>query len=313
MIQIQNLTKYYGDYRAVDNISFDVHDGEILGFLGPNGAGKTTTLKMMTCFMPPTEGVIKYNDLNVHDHSMEIRRMIGYLPESAPLYEYMSVLEYLNYICDLRDIRGEKRKDRLHAMIDTCGLKQVVGKNIGELSKGYRQRVGIAQAMIHEPEIVILDEPTVGLDPNQIVEIRNLIKHVGEQKTVILSTHILSEVEATCDRVVIISGGGIVADGTPESLRREMAGKTALCIELKGDLNGAAQAFTGIPGVELVKASLENGNTRVSFDVSQGYDVREEVYKRTVDKGWVIYEMIMEKTNLEDVFRQLTQSQGGLK
>jgi ABC-2 type transport system ATP-binding protein len=186
MIKIENLTKYYGDFKAVDNISFVVNDGEILGFLGPNGAGKTTTLKILTCFMPPSEGSIWFNDLNVQEHSMEIRKMIGYLPENAPLYEYMSVTEYLHYICDLREIKGPKRKERIAKMIEICGLEQVLGKDIGELSKGYRQRVGIAQAMIHEPDILVLDEPTIGLDPNQVVGIRNLIKDVGKEKTVIL-------------------------------------------------------------------------------------------------------------------------------
>lgn len=313
MINIQNLTKFYGDFKAVDNITFEVRDGEILGFLGPNGAGKTTTLKILTCFMPPTEGVIKFNDLDVHENSMEIRRLIGYLPENAPLYEYMSVREYLDYICDLREIKGQRRKDRMEAMINTCGLHSMTGKNIGDLSKGYRQRVGIAQAMIHEPEILILDEPTVGLDPNQIVEIRNLIKKVGKEKTVILSTHILSEVEATCDRVVIIASGEIVADGTPESLRNDMAGKSVIHLELKGHVQDAGRVLSGINGVEKVDTlSRKNGDTTmIDINILKGYDLREEVFRTSVDKGWTIYEMHHDKTNLEDVFRQLTKIQGG--
>ena len=313
MIKIENLTKFYGDFKAVDNISFDVHDGEILGFLGPNGAGKTTTLKVLTCFMPPTEGKIHFNDLEVYEHSMEIRRMIGYLPENAPLYEYMSVMEYLDYICDLREIKDSRRNDRMSAMIEICGLSKMIGKNIGELSKGYRQRVGIAQAMIHEPEILILDEPTVGLDPNQVVEIRNLIKEVGRKKTVILSTHILSEVEATCDRVVIISSGEIVADGSSETLRRDMAGKSVIHLELKGEVPDSNDVLSSLPGVEKVQTlSRENGDTtRLNIDVLKGYDIREDVFKTSVDKGWTIFEMHQEKTNLEDVFRQLTQSQEG--
>ncbi|MFC1692044.1 ATP-binding cassette domain-containing protein [Candidatus Latescibacterota bacterium] len=313
MIKIENLTKFYGDFKAVDNISFDVHDGEILGFLGPNGAGKTTTLKVLTCFMPPSEGKIHFNDLEVYEHSMEIRRMIGYLPENAPLYEYMSVREYLDYICDLREIKGSRRNDRMSTMIEICGLSKMIGKNIGELSKGYRQRVGIAQAMIHEPEILILDEPTVGLDPNQVVEIRNLIKEVGRKKTVILSTHILSEVEATCDRVVIISSGEIVADGSSETLRRDMAGKSVIHLELKGEVPDSNDVLSSLPGVEKVQIlSRENGDTtRLNIDVLKGYDIREDVFKTSVDKGWTIFEMHQEKTNLEDVFRQLTQSQEG--
>jgi len=312
MITIQNLTKYYGDFKAVDDISFEVRDGEILGFLGPNGAGKTTTLKMLTCFMPPTMGEIRFNDYNIREHSMEIRRMIGYLPENAPLYEYMNIREYLDYICDLRDITGSRRKDRMDAMIDTCGLSKMIGKNIGDLSKGYRQRVGIAQAMIHEPDIIILDEPTVGLDPNQIVEIRNLIKRVGKEKTVVLSTHILSEVEATCDRVVIIASGEIVADGSSETLRREMAGKSVIHIELKGGVPEAMQVYSSIAGVENIKELAgSNGTTRLDIDVSKGYDIREAVFKISVEKGWTIYEIHQDDTNLEDVFRQLTKIQGG--
>ena len=312
MIEIKNLTKYYSDFKAVDNISFEVRDGEILGFLGPNGAGKTTTLKILTCFMPPSDGEILFNDLNVKDNSMEIRRMIGYLPENAPLYEYMSVREYLDYICDLREIFDNRRKERIGKMIDICGLGTMIGKNIGDLSKGFRQRVGIAQAMIHEPDILILDEPTVGLDPNQVVDIRNLIKEVGREKTVILSTHILSEVEATCDRVVIISSGEIVADGSPETLRKEMVGETVINLELKGDMPDVEDVFSNIAGVEKVeKLSGSDGDTtQVAVSVSKGLDVREEIFKTTVEKGWIIYEMHVDKTNLEDVFRQLTQIQG---
>jgi ABC-2 type transport system ATP-binding protein len=311
MIRIQNLTKYYGDFRAVDNISFSVKDGEILGFLGPNGAGKTTTLKILTCFMPPSEGAINFNDLNVRDHSMEIRRMIGYLPENAPVYEYMSIREYLDYICDLRDIYGARRKDRMDAMIEICGLSKMMGKDIGELSKGYRQRVGIAQAMIHEPEVLILDEPTIGLDPNQIVEIRNLIKDIGKEKTVILSTHILSEVEATCNRVVIISSGEIVADGTPDSLQDQLAGQSILFLEMKGNTAEMADSFSGIGGVEKIHCVAESGvSARLEITVKHGFDVREEIFRKTVEKGWVILEMRHQKTNLEEVFRQLTFSQG---
>ncbi len=312
MIKIENLTKFYGDFKAVDNISFTVNDSEILGFLGPNGAGKTTTLKILTCFMPPTEGNIWFNDLDVHEHSMEIRKMLGYLPENAPLYEYMSVYEYLNYICDLREIIGSKRKNRMAKMVEICGLAEMLGKDIGELSKGYRQRVGIAQAMIHEPEILILDEPTVGLDPNQVVGIRNLIKEVGIEKTVIISTHILSEVEATCNRVIIISSGEIVADGTTETLRRDLASKAVIHIEIKGDSGYSPDVFSEIDGVEKVSSSskTENDTKQLEITVSNDQDIREEIFRKTVEKGWVLLEMNLHKTNLEEVFRQLTLSQG---
>jgi ABC-2 type transport system ATP-binding protein len=313
MIRIENLTKYYGDFRAVDNVSFSISDGEILGFLGPNGAGKTTTLKMLTCFMPPSEGSIHFNDLNVRDHSMEIRGMIGYLPENAPVYEYMSISEYLEYICDLRQIKGPRRKDRMDAMIDICGLSKMMGKDIGDLSKGYRQRVGIAQAMIHEPAVLILDEPTVGLDPNQIVEIRNLIKQVGREKTVVLSTHILSEVEATCDRVVIISSGEIVADGTPEALQDKLAGQSTMFLEVKGAALDMPMAYSEIDGVEKVHclANLGDQGARLEIAVKPGFDIRERIFRKTVERGWAILEMRQHKTNLEEVFRQLTLSQGG--
>ncbi len=313
MIKIENLTKYYGDFKAVDNISFTVNDGEILGFLGPNGAGKTTTLKMLTCFMLPSEGSIWFNDLGVHKDSMEIRKMIGYLPENAPLYEYMGVYEYLNYICDLREIYGSKRKDRMSKMIEICGLDNMIGKDIGELSKGYRQRVGIAQAMIHEPEILILDEPTIGLDPNQVVEIRNLIKDVGREKTVVLSTHILREVEATCNRVIIISSGEIVADGTTENLMSELAGQAVIHLELKGNISDAPDEFSSIDEVENVNlvSDSNNGTTKLDITLSGSQDITEEIFKKTVEKGWIILEMNQHKTNLEDVFRQLTLSREG--
>ncbi|MFC1551431.1 ATP-binding cassette domain-containing protein [Candidatus Latescibacterota bacterium] len=316
MIQINNLSKFYGDFRAVNDLSFTVNDGEILGFLGPNGAGKTTTLKMLTCFMPPSSGTITYNDLDVREHSMQIREKVGYLPENAPLYEYKSVREFLEYMCDLRNIKGTRKKDRISKMIETCGLSHVTGKDIGTLSKGYRQRVGIAQAMIHEPEILILDEPTIGLDPNQIVEIRNLIKKIGEEKTVILSTHILSEVEAACTRVVIISSGEIVADGTPESLKSQMAGSSVLHLEFIGDRRDAEAVFSTMGNARILEMSPgEGAGDTVTLDLSipGNSDIRREISEKITGKGWTILEMHLHKDNLEDVFRKLTQSNGGVQ
>jgi len=208
-IAVRNLTKLYGDEKAVDDISFDVGTGEILGFLGPNGAGKTTTMKIITCYMPQTAGSVEVDGLSTLDHSMEVRRKIGYLPELNPLYLDMNVLEYLEYTARLHGLRNKQLRQRQNEMVEVCGLQDVRHKDIGELSKGYRQRVGLAQSMIHDPEVLILDEPTSGLDPNQIVEIRNLIRRLGSAKTVILSTHILSEVQATCNRVIIINEGSI--------------------------------------------------------------------------------------------------------
>jgi ABC-2 type transport system ATP-binding protein len=212
-ITVRNLTKVYGAQKAVDSISFDVKTGEILGFLGPNGAGKSTTMKVITCFLPQTSGTVEVDGLSTIDRSLDVRKKIGYLPENNPLYHEMNVLEYLEYAAQLHGMKGSAINGRIKEMVHVCGLETVRHKDIGELSKGFRQRVGLAQAMIHEPDVLILDEPTSGLDPNQIVEIRNLIKQLGRAKTVILSTHILSEVQATCDRVLIINEGKIVADG----------------------------------------------------------------------------------------------------
>ncbi|MGB8321082.1 MAG: ATP-binding cassette domain-containing protein, partial [Ignavibacteriaceae bacterium] len=236
-IAVENLTKSYGTQRAVDTISFQVHTGEILGFLGPNGAGKTTTMKILTCFMAPTEGDIKVGNLSIHDHQDEIKTKIGYLPENNPLYLDMPVLEYLSFTAELQGVPKSNIQDRIAEMVLVCGLNDEKHKKIGELSKGYRQRVGLAQAMIHDPEVLIFDEPTTGLDPNQIIEIRKLIRELGREKTVILSTHILPEVEAICDRILIINKGKIVADGTPETLRKQAQGEEVLRIQLDDTAN----------------------------------------------------------------------------
>jgi len=233
MITITNLTKNYGSLIAVDDITFDVKTGEILGFLGPNAAGKTTTMKIITCYMPPTSGTVEVGDLNVFDHSIEIRRMIGYMPEDNPLYPDMNVVDYLVFVSELRGIPPSDRTRRLKHIIDLCGVGDVLHQDIGELSKGFRQRVGLARAMVHDPDILVLDEPTVGLDPNQIAEIRNLIRELGKEKTVILSTHILPEVQATCDRVVIIHQGRLVADGTPAELQSSFQGQELVHLVLK--------------------------------------------------------------------------------
>ena len=247
---------------------------------------------------------------------MQIREKIGYLPENAPLYEYKSVREFLDYMCDLRNIKGARKKNRISDIIETCGLSNVTGKDIGTLSKGFRQRVGIAQAMIHEPEILILDEPTIGLDPNQIVEIRNLIKKIGKEKTVILSTHILSEVEATCTRVVIISAGQIVADGTAESLKSQMAGSALLHLEFIGSRRDAEAVFANMEHAQILGMSPEESeNEIVTADLSipGDRDIRRDISQIITGKGWTILEMHLQKDNLEDVFRKLTQSDGGVK
>ena len=228
MIQLSQVSKSYSGVKAVDNITLSIPSGQILGFLGPNGAGKTTTMRMITCYMPPTSGTITVDGLDVGEQSLEVRRKIGYLPEMAPVYQDMNVLDYLDYVSDLRRIPDDKRKARIREIVAHCGLEAVLHKDVGQLSKGYRQRVGLAQAMVHDPDILVLDEPTAGLDPNQIAEIRMLIKELGREKTVILSTHILSEVQATCSRIVIINQGRIVADDTPEGLQAGAEGRSVL-------------------------------------------------------------------------------------
>lgn len=300
MIRVESLTKTYGGVTAVDAISFDVPQGQILGFLGPNGAGKTTTMKILTCYMPPSSGTVTIDGLNVEESSKAVRKKIGYLPEHAPIYGDMGIIDYLEFVSRVREISDIK--SAIKRVIDICGLSAVVSKDIGELSKGYRQRVGLAQAMIHDPEILILDEPTTGLDPNQIVEIRNLIKEIGREKTVIFSTHILQEVTATCDNVMIINKGKIVANGTPDELQANAQGKGLVDIELQNGSAEAIEKFGLIEGVDKVYA--HNGGFRL--ETRPDVDVRPQVFQCAVDNQWVLIGMNQYKTSLEDVFRQLT-------
>jgi len=310
-IAVRNLTKTYGEQTAVDDISFEVKTGEILGFLGPNGAGKTTTMKILTCFMPPTAGSAEVDGLDVVEHSLAVRRKIGYLPEMNPLYHEMNMLDYLEYSAQLHGLRGGAVQHRIREMVQVCGLESVRHKDIGEMSKGFRQRVGLAQAMIHDPEVLILDEPTSGLDPNQIVEIRNLIKRLGRAKTVILSTHILSEVQATCDRVLIINEGKIVADGTPEHLQREFHSNESLTLELRtggGDplqeVSPHLRTLASVTDVTLL--GEKNGVSRFELFTEKGSDVREAAFRLAVSRGWVLLEMQRKATTLEEVFHKLT-------
>lgn len=313
-ITVRNLTKYYGHEKAINDISFDVKTGEILGFLGPNGAGKTTTMKIITCFMPPTSGTVDVDGYSIADHSLEVRRKIGYLPELNPLYHDMNAVEYLEYAAQLHGLDKPKMKQQLTRMVEVCGLKEVRHKDIGELSKGYRQRVGLAQAMIHEPDVLILDEPTSGLDPNQIVEIRNLIKQLGRAKTVILSTHILSEVQATCDRVIIVNEGSIVADGTPTELQQKFHSSESIALELKASVSNPMidlfPKIRSIIGVESVEYGGAAGDVhRFSVFAAKGSDIREELFKQAVAEEWVLLEMSRKGTSLEEVFHKLTKSE----
>lgn len=305
-IVVQNLTKVYGIQKAVNDISFTVKTGQVVGFLGPNGAGKTTTMKAITTFLTPTSGEIKIGEFSVTDDPDKVKTLIGYLPEHNPLYEDMPVIDYLRFVANLYQIPKNEVNNRIREMIVTCGLEVEKHKKIGELSKGYRQRVGLAQAMIHNPQVLILDEPTTGLDPNQIAEIRELIRKIGREKTVILSSHILAEIEATCDRVLIIRNGIIVADGTPNELKSKSQGKEIVNISIvDGEYNEIFTALQNLPTVGLVDVVDKSNST---FSVQSKTDVtpRKEIFKLCVDRGWTIMEMTPVKQKLEDIFRELT-------
>ncbi|MDY6915136.1 MAG: ATP-binding cassette domain-containing protein [Candidatus Cloacimonadota bacterium] len=310
MIQLQNLVKDYGNLRAVDHINFEINEGEILGFLGPNGAGKSTTLKMITCFLSPTAGNIIVEDRNVYDHSKEIREMIGYLPETNPLYTDMIVYDYLKFVSEVRKISDFKQ--RLKEVVNKCGLHGVLNKPIETLSKGYRQRVGLAQAIIHDPKILILDEPTTGLDPNQIVEIRQLIKELGKEKTLIISSHILQEVQAVCDRIVIINKGKIVADGSTEQLQNNFQNKNKLVLEIiatEEELSSLADAIEGVDLLSIEPISAHVNKADLEYDAKE--DKRKEIYEFIKKQDWILLEMKKESMSLEAVFRNLTIEEGG--
>ena len=305
-IVVENLTKKYGAQRAVDNISFTVRTGEVLGFLGPNGAGKTTTMKAITTSFAPSSGDVRIGDISVTEKPEDIKTHIGYLPESNPLYTEMPVIDYLYYVAEIHGIPKKDREERILEMVDICGLEGEKHKLISELSKGYRQRVGLAQALIHDPEVLILDEPTTGLDPNQIVEIRELIKRIGREKTVILSSHILAEVEATCDRILIINKGKIVADGTAEELRKSAQGNEILHLGDDGpDKDQLFNALKEIPSVESVDF-LEGKNGYLEIIAAKGHSSRKDVFNLCVKNNWELTAMIPIETKLEDVFRNVT-------
>lgn len=305
-IKIENLTKSYGFQKAVDNISFEVKTGEILGFLGPNGAGKTTTMKMITNYLEMDQGDISIGGQSIksNDH----KKHIGYLPEHNPLYMEMPVIDYLEFCGALQGVPKSKMPERVREMVRQCGLDIEKHKRIRELSKGFRQRVGLAQAMIHDPEILILDEPTTGLDPNQIVEIRELIKRLGRQKTVILSTHILPEVEATCDRILIINRGKIVADGTAATLRKQAQGQQILHIQIAdGELGEVFEALKNLPSVGMVDF-IDKENNRFEIQSNPEQSSNRDIFQLCVKRKWVITEMIPFETKLEDIFRDLTMN-----
>ncbi len=305
-IIINNLTKRYGVQAAVDGISFEVKTGEIVGFLGPNGAGKTTTMKIITNFIAPTSGEVIIGGKKLTEDAEELKKHIGYLPENNPLYEDIPIIDYLKFVAELQNVPKTNITQRVKEIISKVGLNAEKHKKIGELSKGYKQRVGLAQALIHDPEILILDEPTTGLDPNQIVEIRKLIRELGKEKTVILSTHILPEVEAIADRILIINKGKIVANGTAESLRNQASDSEVLFVSIEdGDSNQIFTAIQNLDSVGLVDFANRKNN-RFEVRSRPGMSSKREIFKLCVDNNWILTEMTPVERKLEDIFRQLT-------
>ncbi len=306
-INVKGITKTYGPQKALDDLSFDVKTGEILGFLGPNGAGKTTTMKAITCFITPNNGDIIVGGKSVLQKPDEVKKNIGYLPENNPLYLDMPIIDYLQFIGELQGVAKADLDYRVKEMVAKCGLNDEKHKKIGELSKGYRQRVGLAQALIHNPEVLILDEPTTGLDPNQIIEIRELIKEIGKEKTVILSSHILAEVEATCDRVLIINKGKIVADGTPTELRHKAQGNEVLKVSVEGgNANEVYETLNNLSEIEVVSFANED-QTVFEIESKQGTSSCQAIFKACADKGWYLTQLTPMEKNLEDIFRELTR------
>ncbi len=309
MIEVENLTKVFVDTPAVDDISFFVPEGQVLGFLGPNGAGKTTTMRMITGFLPPSSGRVVVAGEDLDRNSVNMRRKIGYLPENVPLYPEMRVSEYLRFRAEVEEIPRNEIAGNTNEVLERCLLNDVSRQIIGTLSKGYRQRVGLASALIHKPPVLILDEPTVGLDPNQIIKIRELITELGKDHTVVLSTHILPEVDQVCDRVFIIDQGRIVADGTPDALRTRLVGNPALHVELKGAGEQAIVQLQSLPAVTEVIPGHGEGSFRILHE--DGSDPREEIFRLAVAENWIMLGMAPEKTTLEDVFVRLTTSEAG--
>ncbi len=302
MIQVNGLTKDYGARRALHNITFDANQGEIVGFLGPNGAGKTTTMRILTGYMPPTDGTAIVAGYDVVEESLEVRRRVGYMPETVPLYTDMTALEYLKFMADLRHIPDSE--DRAYETLESVNLKDRANSYIGNFSKGMRQRVGLAQALIHRPEVLILDEPTIGLDPNQVVEIREVIREIGKDRTVLFSTHILSEAQQICDRVLIINKGKIVAEDTPENLQSRLVGSQRVVLRVRGESDDLAGKVKKIKGVREVEAKADGS---VEFEFSAGQDVRPQVAKTVVQGGYDLLEMRAVGMSLEEIFLELTR------
>ena len=319
MISVESLTKRFADAEAVSCVSFRVEKGEILGFLGPNGAGKTTTMRMLTCYVPPSAGTAKVGGYDIYDQPVEVRRQVGYLPESVPLYGEMRVQEYLRFRARLKGVSRAQVGARLDYVMGRCGIGDVRGRIIDHLSKGYRQRVGLAEALLHNPPILILDEPTVGLDPKQIRQVRELIRDLGREHTIILSSHILPEVEQVCGRVVIIDRGKLVAQGSPEELRREIGGKARLDVEIRGARPAVLAALEKLPGASSVREAQDaptgvaaagtGDDVRATIETEAGADLRGEVFRLAVERGWTLLGLARRTLSLEDVFIDLTTTE----
>tara|TARA_A100001234_G_scaffold202730_1_gene196362 strand:- start:2901 stop:3845 length:945 start_codon:yes stop_codon:yes gene_type:complete len=307
MIKVKDLSKNYGTVEAVKSISFDLKDGEVIGFLGANGAGKTTTLKMMTGYLVPSEGSITVNGLDIINDTHAIQKQIGYLPELNPLYYEMRVFDYLEFLASIRNITGPLFKESLARVVEQCGLRGVVHKNISDCSKGYKQRIGLAAAMIHDPKILILDEPVTGLDPNQIIEIRSLIKSLGKEKLVFMSSHILQEIQATVDRIIIINQGEIVANGTNDELMTSFMGNVLLTMEVKGaKVDSIKHIQATLPNVKLISYVKNKSIYTLQLEYDKNKDLREDIFKYAVKNKWTVLKMFPKTTDLEAIFRNLT-------
>ncbi|MFL6595869.1 MAG: ATP-binding cassette domain-containing protein [Chthoniobacterales bacterium] len=308
MIKVEHLTKRYAGHTAIDDLNFEVGKGEIMGFLGPNGAGKSTTMRILSSFMPPTSGRASIAGFDIFEQSLEARSHLGYMPENVPLYNDMRVTEYLNYRAALKGVPHRRIAERVGDVKELCGLKEVERKLIGALSKGFRQRVGLADALVHEPDLLILDEPTSGLDPNQIRQVRDLIRNLGKQHTILLSTHILPEVEMTCSRVIIINKGKIEACDTPENLLGEIRTARAVVLEAKVGAENGAEQLKKIAGVRDVTTAADGEWQTFSLRVESGADVREEVFRLAAERRWSVRELSQRCATLEDVFVEITHA-----
>lgn len=302
MIEVAGLTKFYGEVRALDDVTFSVHKGEIIGFLGPNGAGKTTTMRILTGFLSPTTGKAKVGGYDVVENSLEVRRITGYLPETVPLYNEMRVCDYLGYMARIRGVQRKRIRDRVDYAVERCGLREVADRIIGHLSKGYRQRVGIAQAIIHDPQVLILDEPTIGLDPVQVREVRQLIKNMAGERTIILSTHILPEVSMTCERVLIIHKGRIVAEDTPEGLSKRLSQSERILVRLA---RIPSQPLSALGQLDSVMKVEHIGDNLFAIEAPAGHDIREQLAEFIVKNGWGLLELRREEMTLEEIFVNL--------